>query len=93
MSVGSPAHQVGLRKNDILLAINGVTLTSGVQAAKLFSTSTSKASKNEEESNYCTLTLRIKKLLIFDHKKVVVIYYLNLCKIITPKIFYDYVFN
>nr|XP_045609786.1 PDZ domain-containing protein 8-like isoform X3 [Procambarus clarkii] len=60
----SPAHAAGLRKNDILLAVNGTYLNSGQQAAKLFSTSNINGDSN-------SLTLRVKRLVQPEPRKVV----------------------
>ncbi|KAK4299670.1 hypothetical protein Pmani_028064 [Petrolisthes manimaculis] len=60
----SPAQTAGLRKNDILLAVNGTYLNSGQQAAKLFSTTNINGDKN-------SITVRIKRLVQPDPRKVV----------------------
>ncbi|KAK8749496.1 hypothetical protein OTU49_015396 [Cherax quadricarinatus] len=60
----SPAHAAGLRKNDILLAVNGTYLNSGQQAAKLFSTNNINGDSN-------SITLRVKRLVQPEPRKVV----------------------
>ncbi|XP_071530417.1 uncharacterized protein Pdzd8 [Panulirus ornatus] len=60
----SPAHAAGLRKNDVLLAVNGTYLNSGQQAAKLFSTSNINGDSN-------SITLRVKRLIQPEPKKMV----------------------
>ncbi|KAK3853161.1 hypothetical protein Pcinc_040287 [Petrolisthes cinctipes] len=60
----SPAQTAGLRKNDILLAVNGTYLNSGQQAAKLFSTNNINGDNN-------SITVRVKRLVQPDPRKVV----------------------
>ncbi|XP_042221560.1 PDZ domain-containing protein 8-like isoform X2 [Homarus americanus] len=60
----SPAHTAGLRKNDILLAVNGTYLNSGQQAAKLFSTSNINGDSN-------SITLRVKRLVVPEPRKMI----------------------
>lgn len=59
----SPAHAAGLKKNDILLAVNGTYLHSGHQAAKLFTTNNINGDSN-------SILLRVKRLIQPESKKV-----------------------
>ena len=59
----SPAHLAGLRKNDVVLAVNGTYLNSGQQAAKLFSTCNINGDSN-------SITIRVKRLVYSETKKV-----------------------
>lgn len=59
----SPAHAAGLKKNDILLAVNGTYLHSGHQAAKLFTTNNINGDSN-------SILLRVKRLILPESKKV-----------------------
>ncbi|ROT86077.1 PDZ domain-containing protein 8 [Penaeus vannamei] len=60
----SPAHAAGLKKNDILLAVNGTYLHSGHQAAKLFTTNNINGDSN-------SILLRVKRLILPESKKMV----------------------
>ncbi|XP_066937776.1 PDZ domain-containing protein 8 isoform X2 [Macrobrachium rosenbergii] len=60
----SPAYAAGLRKNDVLLAVNGTYLSSSQQAAKLFSSS----SISGDVDN---ITLRVKRIIPVDQRKMV----------------------
>ncbi|XP_068221241.1 PDZ domain-containing protein 8-like isoform X1 [Palaemon carinicauda] len=60
----SPAYAAGLRKNDVLLAVNGTYLSSSQQAAKLFSSS----SISGDVDN---ITLRVKRIIPLDQRKMV----------------------
>ncbi|XP_042870320.1 PDZ domain-containing protein 8-like isoform X1 [Penaeus japonicus] len=60
----SPAHAAGLKKNDILLAVNGTYLHSGHQAAKLFTTNNINGDSN-------SILLRVKRLIQPESKKMV----------------------
>ncbi|KAK8407602.1 hypothetical protein O3P69_002273 [Scylla paramamosain] len=59
----SPAHLAGLRKNDVVLAVNGTYLNSGQQAAKLFSTCNINGDNN-------SITIRVKRLVYSEAKKI-----------------------
>ncbi|XP_045131499.1 PDZ domain-containing protein 8-like isoform X9 [Portunus trituberculatus] len=63
----SPAHLAGLRKNDIVLAVNGTYLNSGHQAAKLFSTCNINGDSN-------SITIRVKRLVHSEAKKILAEY-------------------
>ncbi|KAB7498748.1 PDZ domain-containing protein 8 [Armadillidium nasatum] len=66
VSVNSVAALAGLRKNDIVLAVNNIPLDSGSQAAKLF---TSSASNKKSSVSSHELSIRIKRLIYTDHKR------------------------
>ena len=59
----SPAYAAGLRKNDVLLAVNGTYLSSSQQAAKLFSSS-------GISGDIDNVTLRVKRIIPLEQKKV-----------------------
>ncbi|KAK7073148.1 hypothetical protein SK128_011365 [Halocaridina rubra] len=60
----SPAFAAGLRKNDVLIAVNGTYLSSSQQAAKLFSSS----NINGDVDN---ISLRVKRIIPLEQKKQV----------------------
>ncbi|KAG0726676.1 PDZ domain-containing protein 8 [Chionoecetes opilio] len=60
----SPAHLAGLRKNDVVLAVNGTFIHSGQQAAKLFSTCNINGDSD-------SITIRVKRLIFSEAKKMI----------------------
>lgn len=70
----SLAFLAGIRKNDIILAVNNIPLISGSQAAKLFTSSSyspySSPSSSKKSQSSQELCIRIKRLIFTDHKRV-----------------------
>ncbi|CAL4067440.1 unnamed protein product [Meganyctiphanes norvegica] len=59
VAVGSSAYIGGVRKGDILQSVNNTLLTSGTQAAKLFSANSSVT----DEEDHATISARIKRFI------------------------------